>query len=429
MLADYPRAILHLDGDAFFASVEQALTPSLRGKPVVTGLERGIIAAASYEAKALGIARGIPLAKARAMCPSLVILPSDYETYALYSKRMFDIMRQYTPDVEEYSIDEGFADITGMRRVFRTSYEGIARLLQSEIQRKLGITVSVGLSLTKTLAKLCSKFRKPAGFTAVPGRFIHILLQRTPVEKVWGFGPQTSALLRKLGVNTAIDFICKPEYWVERLLGKPGRDIWHELRGDCVWKVKAESKSGQATIIRSRTFVPPTSNCNVVYAQLLSNAEEGFTQARRLKLRPRIIGIALRRQDFTHDCMEATLGQTMISAMEAAPLIRRLFDSIFRQGIFYRATMIVLSKLESATVEQLDLFENRPRIEAIRRLALTVEEINHRYRSNTVIPATLLFLKDEEGSTRRAAPPRRSYAPTDPYSQRRLNIPAMETIC
>ena len=112
-LSSFPRAVLHVDGDAFFTSVEQSMHPALKGKPVVTGKERGIIACASYEAKALGIKRGVSLWDARKMCPELVVLPSDYETYSIYSKRMFEIMRRYTPEVEEYSIDEGFADVGG----------------------------------------------------------------------------------------------------------------------------------------------------------------------------------------------------------------------------------------------------------------------------------------------------------------------------
>ena len=129
----FPRAIVHIDGDAFFTSVEQSMIPSLKGKPVVSGQERGIIACASYEAKALGIKRGVSLWDARKACPHLIVLPSDYESYSLYSKRMFEIMRRYTPTVEEYSIDEGFADLTGLRRVHRMSYEQIARSMQKAI--------------------------------------------------------------------------------------------------------------------------------------------------------------------------------------------------------------------------------------------------------------------------------------------------------
>ena len=142
----FPRALVHVDGDAFFTSVEQSINPSLKGKPVVTGEERGIIACASYEAKALGIKRGVSLWDARKICPQLIVLPSDYESYSLYSKRMFEIMRRFTPAVEEYSIDEGFADLTGLRRVHRMPYEQIARTMQQTIHEELDLTVSVGLS-------------------------------------------------------------------------------------------------------------------------------------------------------------------------------------------------------------------------------------------------------------------------------------------
>jgi DNA polymerase IV len=201
MLNRFPRAILHIDGDAFFTSVEQALHPDLRGKPLVTGRERGIIACASYEAKALGIKRGISLWDARKACPELVVLPSDYETYSLMSKRMFEIMRRFTPEVEEYSIDEGFADITGMRSYFRKSYPEIARELQQTIARELDLTVSIGLSLTKSLAKIASDFRKPAGLTIVPGKRIHEFLPRIKTSDVWGLGPNRVALLAKFGIH------------------------------------------------------------------------------------------------------------------------------------------------------------------------------------------------------------------------------------
>lgn len=128
---------------------------------MVTGKERGIIACASYEAKALGVKRGVSLWDARKLCPGLVVLPSDYESYSLFSKRMFEIMRRYTPEVEEYSIDEGFADITGMERYHGRGYADIAKAMQHAINGELDLTVSVGLSLSKGLAKIASDFRYP----------------------------------------------------------------------------------------------------------------------------------------------------------------------------------------------------------------------------------------------------------------------------
>src|SRR5512137_1774190 len=120
-LQSWPRAIAHIDGDAFFTSCEEAIHPELKGKPLITGGERGIVACASYAAKRLGVKRGVSLSDARRMCPGVIVLPSDYETYSLFSRRLFAVMRRFTPDVEEYSIDEAFADITGMRRALKAS--------------------------------------------------------------------------------------------------------------------------------------------------------------------------------------------------------------------------------------------------------------------------------------------------------------------
>src|SRR5262245_46452048 len=142
----FPRAMVHIDGDAFFASCEQSRDPRLKGKPVITGKERGIASSMSYEAKACGVTRGMRLFDIKRLCPEAIILPSDYETYSLLSKRFFTIVRRYTPDVEEYSIDECFADLTGLRRPLRMSYERIAESIKRELDTELGFTFSVGLA-------------------------------------------------------------------------------------------------------------------------------------------------------------------------------------------------------------------------------------------------------------------------------------------
>lgn len=408
MLSSFPRAIIHADADAFFAAVEQALRPELCGKPVVTGKERGIIACASYEAKRMGVGRGVPLFQAKKICPGLIILPSDYETYSIYSKRMFDIMRRYTPIVEEYSIDEAFADITGMRRVFRASYEQISEMIRRDIHKELGITVSVGLSVSKSLAKLCSKFRKPDGFTSVRGRDIHIFLRQISLDKVWGFGPNTVSLLNKYGSHTAYDFACRPERWVGKLLNKPGREIWNELRGNSVWKVCVEEKTSYATIMKSKTFTPASSERRFVYAKLIRNMESAFIKARRHGLRAKTIGIALRHNDFRSDGFEAKLSRPTSCAIEAGPTIKRLFDQTFREGSLYRATLVVLGNLEKDTAEQFDLFEDRPRIERIRCITNAVDKANKMYGKHTLSSATSLFLREKPESSRDETPDRRA---------------------
>lgn len=426
LITSFPRAILHIDADAFFTSVEQAVDPSLRGKPVVTGEERGIIACASYEAKALGIQRGIPLFKARKLCPGLIILPDDYETYGLYSRRMFNIMRKFTPTVEEYSVDEAFLDITGMRRVFRTPYKEIALQVQEAIQQELGITVSVGLSLSKCLAKLCSKFRKPNGFTAVPGRYVHVLLQKTPLDKVWGFGPNTIELLHKLGLQSAYDYVMRPAAWAGGLLKKPGREIWNELRGNSVWKVTPEEKTSYATILKSKTFTPPTDNRALVYAKLIRNVEAAFAKARRYQLRPRTLGVVLRRHNFLHDGLEARLNRPTSSTLEVLPLIEKLFDRIFVTGIPYRSTMIVLGLLESDRCEQYELFEDRLRIESLKRITEAVDSINKLFGRHTLTSGTSLYLRGKPENSRDATPNRHKHVLDGENLKQRVEIPKWE---
>src|SRR5438105_8217561 len=198
-LHSFPRAIVHIDGDAFFASCEQSRRPKLQGRPVVTGKERGIAASMSYEAKARGVTRGMRISDIRKVCPEAVILPSDYETYSLLSKRFFAIVRRYTPDVEEYSIDECFADLTGLRRPLKMSYLKIAERIKRELDVELGFTFSVGLAPNKGVAKMAAEWATHPSLPDVHGKELHRYLAQLPVEHVWGIGPQTTALLQKHG--------------------------------------------------------------------------------------------------------------------------------------------------------------------------------------------------------------------------------------
>ena len=424
-LDEFPRAIVHFDGDAFFASVEQALDASLRGRPVVTGKERGIIACASYEAKARGIRRGVSLWDARRMCPELVVLPSDYETYSLFSKRMFDIARRFTPAVEEHSIDEGFADFTGLRRLYHGSYEKIAREMQAAVRDELGLTVSVGLSLSKSLAKMASKFRKPAGFTAVAGLHIHLLLQRRALEDVWGFGPNTVALLRKHGLRTPLDFVMKPERWAERLMGKIGRELWRELRGDAVYPVDPEEKAAQATVSKCKTFTAPSSDREFVHAKLLRNLESAFIKLRRHRLRARLLAAALRRQDFGQRSVAARLTRATSATHEAVPLANELFEALWEEGVEYRGTMVLLEEIEPDGEEQPDLFEDRPRIERMQRASRLMDAVAALYGKHRLALGTALFLPRHAHTDRDELPRRRGELLPGETARRRLALPRL----
>ena len=191
------KTILHIDGDAFFVGVEIAKNQSLKGLPVVTGEERGIVSALSYEAKALGVTRGMPIFRLKKEFPQIIILPGDYGSYVKYSQKMFDIVRRYADDVEEYSIDECFAELTGLDRPLKMSYKEITERIKKEINDELKLSVSIGIAPTKALAKVASKWVKPNGLTVIDSISINNFLKDIPIEKIWGIGGQTSIFLKK----------------------------------------------------------------------------------------------------------------------------------------------------------------------------------------------------------------------------------------
>lgn len=424
-LRSFPTAILHFDADAFFTSVEQALHPEYRGRPVVTGKERNIIACASYEAKALGIKRGVALWDARKACPQLVVLPSDYETYSLYSKRIFEIIRRFTPMVEEHSIDEGFADITGLRRLHRTSYPGIAKNIQATVHAELDITISVGLCPTKMLAKMASKFRKPHGLTAVAGKHIHIFLQRQPLEAVTGFGPNTVALLEKQGLKTAFDFAMRPHAWADRMLGKIGRELWHELRGDPVYAIETEEKTDFITVSKCKTFTAPSRDRAFVFAKLMRNVESACIKLRRYHLRARHLSVVLLEERFEQYGLEARLTRATSAPQELAPLVQPMFEQIFNPERDYRATMVMFGRLEEDRVDQLDLFEDRPRIDRLARAAAAIDEANRIYGKHTVHLGTGLYLDRNTRTSRDEQPARKSDLLHGESRRRRLKFPKL----
>jgi DNA polymerase IV len=426
--AGFPHAIVHIDGDAFFTSVEQALHPRLRGRPVVTGMERGIIACASYEAKARGVKRGVSLWDARRLCPELVVLPSDYESYSLFSKRMFDIMRRYTPKVEEYSIDEGFAELTGMEGYHRKRYSAIAAGMQQAINGELDLTVSVGLSLSKGLAKIASDFKKPNGLTLVAGEDIPGFLQRVPLADVWGLGRRRVALLERYGLKTAGDFAARTEAWIGKLLHKPGVEIWHELRGNMLLPVNTTPWKPQDSISKSKTFAAPSADRNFVYAKLIRNLESAFIKLRRYQLRTAEIAIALRLRDYMENGIGFRLPHGVSTVQEVIPAIRQHFDMLYVSGATYRATGIVLGRLEDDRQRQYELFEEPAAVERQRRIGAALDSLRLRHGKHAVFLATGLALHTAPSTDRDTPCWRRLHLLRGETSRRRIRLPVLDLV-
>jgi DNA polymerase IV len=424
-LASWPRAILHVDADAFFASCEQALHPEYRGRPVVTGRERGIVAAASYEAKDRGVKRGMRLFEVRQVCPDAVILPSDYESYGIFSLRMFEILRRFTPDVEEYSIDEAFADLTGLRASFHGPYERIARLIQQAMLTELDLPVSVGVSLSKVLAKIASKHGKPRGLVLIPGRDIASHLENLPVEAVWGIGANTAARLGKLGIRTALQFARRDEGFVARHLARPYQAVWHELNGRSVLPVAAEEKSSYQTISKTRTFTPPSTDETFVFAQLSKNLENACIKARRHRLAAARLVVLMRGQDYEEAGCELRLTRPSAYPAELLAPLREGFGRLYRPARPYRQTGVVLAHLTPEETVQRSLFDDAAAVERAARIYRAVDALSARFGKHAVQHASSLPTKTQaqhEGA-RGDVPVRRTDLLRGESGRQRLGIP------
>lgn len=426
-LHSWPKAILHVDCDAFFASCEQAIHPELKGKPVITGKERGIVSAASYEAKNKGVERGMRLFEAKKICPDAIFCPSDYETYSLFSVRMFEILKRFSPQIEEYSIDEAFVDLTGFRRTFHTSYENIAEKIQETIIRELDISVTVGLSTTKVLAKIASKHKKPRGLTCIPGKEIHLYLENLPVKKIWGIGKNTSEFLNKHGIKTALDFAKANENFIQKHLSKPFKEIWHELNGRSVYKVADHDKSSYQSICKSRTFTPPSSDKTFILGQLAKNLENACIKARRYKLAAKRIIIFLRKQDFKETGVEIKLNRASAYPMELVHSIQKAFDQLFNARFLYRTTSVVLAGLISENRVQYTIFDNTTKIQKLSRLYHAVDTISKKFGKHTVSIGTSApaKLQDQHEGERGDIPSRKKDLFAGENERQRLGMPIL----
>ena len=212
--------MLHVDLDAFYAGVEVLKDPSLKGKPVVVGGggPRGVVASASYEARAFGVRSAMPGVRAKRLCPDAIFLPADFEAYRIHSNRFREVLIAHTPLVEPISMDEAFLDVSGATSLFGSPTE-IARKIRADVESEVGVTCSVGVASTKYVAKLASDLCKPDGMLVVPADGVRNFLEPLPVGQLWGVGEKTGDLLSRMAIRTIGDLRDTPEAILRRLLG------------------------------------------------------------------------------------------------------------------------------------------------------------------------------------------------------------------
>src|SRR5579859_862880 len=286
-----PRAILHVDLDAFFASVEELLRPELRGTRIIVGGDgspdggaRGVVSSASYPARQFGVRSAMPLATARRLCPDAVVLPVRHDLYARSSRRVMELLRQFSPVVEQVSIDEAFLDLAG------GSWEravGDARAVREAIRLTIGLSASVGLATSKLVAKIASDERKPAGMTVVPPGTEAAFLAPLPVERLWGVGPRTAGRLHEIGLRRIGDLAAAPEPTLRRAMGRLSDELRNRAQGIDPSTLVASRPT--RSISAEHTFGRDTADRAAVEARLRRLADDVAASLRRQHVRGRTV--------------------------------------------------------------------------------------------------------------------------------------------
>ena len=359
-----PTPILHVDMDAFFAAVELVRRPDLRGRPVVVGGtgERGVVAAASYEARVFGIRSAMSTARALQLCPYTVFLPADHAHYGEVSGRVMDIFRRFTPLVEPLSLDEAFLDVGGVGRIHGAP-EDVASEIRSTVEKEEQLTCSVGVAPNKFLAKLASEQAKPriGGKGAEPGTGVCVVaadgvdafLGSLPVGLVWGVGPRTLERLHRLGVSSVGDLAGLPEGALVAALGaSAGRQLWRLARG--IDDRPVDPNQAAKSISHEETFSRDLFRPDDLRHELgrMVNAVTG--RARESGVAARTITLKVRFADFTTITRSSTLGGATDSGAEVAEVAADMLEQLdLSPGV--RLLGLSLTGLQDGAYRQLRL--------------------------------------------------------------------------
>jgi len=380
------RTILHVDLDAFFASVEQRDHPELRGKPVIVGgggpNDRGVVSAASYEARRFGVHSAMSLREAGRRCPDGIFVPVDGRRYQAASRDVMAILRRFTPLVEPISIDEAFLDVTASLDLFGDG-PTIARRIKTEVHEEVGLTASVGVATNKLVAKVASDLRKPDGLVVVPAGEEAAFLAPLPIGRLWGVGERTGVALADFGVRTIGDLAALPPDVVIRRFGQHGRSLVERARG--VDEDPIHEGDPAKSVGHEHTFDVDTSDREVIERTLLAMADGVAGRLRSAGVKAGTVTVKIRDTSFRTITRQRTLTEPTDMT---EPIYRTALDLARPElrGIKVRLLGVTASGLGER--DQLSLFEAEdPRR---RRATEAADAVRRRYGSGAVTRARLL---------------------------------------
>jgi DNA polymerase-4 len=387
--------ILHVDMDAFYASVEVLEDPSLAGKPLVVGGSgrRGVVAAASYEARVYGVRSAMPSAQARRLCPHAVFVPGRYDRYTGYSERIHEIFESYTPLVEGIALDEAFLDVTGARRLFGAG-ENVAQQIRQRVRDDVGLSASVGVAASKFVAKLASEAAKPTALPAgiTPGRGVVVVppgeelafLHPMEVNALWGVGPATWTRLRRLGVTTIGDLARVPVQTLEAAVGRSHGRHLHELAwGRDPRPVEADREI--KSVSHEETYAFDLDDPDRLHHEVVRMADAVAARLRASGLAGRTVTLKVRYGDFRTITRSQTVPTPIDDGFAIAGLGSALLDQV-EPGEGVRLLGVSISNLVHGEARQLSLMLDGNGDRPTRAL----DEVRARFGENALGPAVLL---------------------------------------
>ena len=381
-----PRSVIHLDLDAFYASVEELLEPSIAGLPILVGGSpegRGVVSSASYAARKFGVRSAMPMGQALRLCPHAVVRSGHYGEYESYSKKVMAILAEYTPLLEPISIDEAFLDVTGCDRLFGPADE-LAHRLQQRILAELALPSSLGVASNKLVAKVASAQAKPRGVLVIPRGQEEAFFAALRIECLWGVGEVTAQRLRTVGVDTIGQLAALADAAMKKLFGSAAEEMRRRSLGI---DDRPVGRSGRRkSISQERTFPQDVGDLAALRRALLKMSESVAAQLRRQDNCARTVVLKLRYPDFTTLTRRVTLAQPTDLAEVIQGEATKLLQKEWKRGARVRLIGVGVTGLTGA--RQLALFESTE--EQLGKLSRVVDEIRRKHGRNAIRRASLL---------------------------------------
>ena len=385
--AEQLATILHVDMDAFYASVAEKDNPKLKGKAVVVGAgRRGVVSAANYEARKFGIRAAMPVYKAKALAPHAIFISPDMARYEEVSIAVMKIFEEVTPLVEPISLDEAFLDVTGSKRLLGSGRQ-IADLIRKRVEEQEGITCSVGISHNKFIAKIASNHCKPNGVLEIDPEKVLDFLHPLAAKEIWGVGPKTNEQLMKMGLLTVGDIANTPRSTLIRVLGQASGSSLYELAWGRDYR-DVETEHIEKSISASETFDLDLDSQEEILKEFLRLTERGVERMREKGFATNTISIKVRFADFKTISRSKTVDLPITGTQEIFEVVKNLYLALNLDRVLIRLVGISLDSLvEDADVKQLTLGE---RANGWRQADKAIDRIKGRFGAGSLRPARLV---------------------------------------